>query len=98
MESGLRISPEQWSALLYGDQKHKSDMQSIIDKVNPLSRSYIAAVTLGDTSKLHVMSSVCGVLVSEVELHARTVLGEEEVFLLERCTHFRGFLSKEVPL
>ena len=33
MEAGLRISPEQWSALLYGDQKHKSDMQSIIDKV-----------------------------------------------------------------
>jgi RING finger/CCCH-type zinc finger protein len=33
MESGLRISPEQWSALLYGDQKHKSDMQSIIDKL-----------------------------------------------------------------
>lgn len=33
MEGGLRISPEQWSALLYGDQKHKSDMQSIIDKV-----------------------------------------------------------------
>ena len=33
MEAGLRISPEQWSTLLYGDHKHKSDMQSIIDKV-----------------------------------------------------------------
>ena len=33
MDTGLRISPEQWSTLLYGDHKHKSEMQSIIDKV-----------------------------------------------------------------
>ena len=33
-EAGLRIAPEQWSALLYGDQHHKSAMQSIIDKVH----------------------------------------------------------------
>ena len=33
MEAGLHISPEQWSALLYGDDEHKSHMQSIIDKV-----------------------------------------------------------------
>ena len=33
-EAGLRISPEQWSSLLYGDTAHKSHMQSIIDKVN----------------------------------------------------------------
>ncbi|XP_065916807.1 roquin-2-like isoform X2 [Dysidea avara] len=33
MEAGLRIGPEQWSSLLYGDQKHKSHMQSIIDKL-----------------------------------------------------------------
>ena len=32
-EAGLRIAPEQWSSLLYGDQQHKSPMQSIIDKV-----------------------------------------------------------------
>ncbi|MCP9258147.1 Roquin [Dirofilaria immitis] len=31
-EQGLRISPDQWSALLYGDQRHRSHMQSIIDK------------------------------------------------------------------
>lgn len=37
MEAGLRISPEQWSSLLYGDLVHKSHMQSIIDKVPPLS-------------------------------------------------------------
>lgn len=35
-EQGLRISPDQWSALLYGDQQHRSHMQSIIDKVNYL--------------------------------------------------------------
>jgi RING finger/CCCH-type zinc finger protein len=33
-EAGLRISPEQWSSLLYGDTSHKSHMQSIIDKVS----------------------------------------------------------------
>ncbi|XP_046560854.1 roquin-2-like isoform X3 [Haliotis rubra] len=33
MEAGLRISPEQWSSLLYGDTGHKSHMQSIIDKL-----------------------------------------------------------------
>lgn len=31
-EAGLRIAPDQWSALLYGDNNHKSHMQSIIDK------------------------------------------------------------------
>lgn len=35
MEAGLRIAPDQWSSLLYGDQTHKSHMQSIIDKVDP---------------------------------------------------------------
>lgn len=34
MEGGLRIAPDQWSSLLYGDQSHKSHMQSIIDKVH----------------------------------------------------------------
>lgn len=33
MESGLRIAPDQWSSLLYGDTNHKSHMQSIIDKL-----------------------------------------------------------------
>ncbi|XP_017135289.1 roquin-1 [Drosophila miranda] len=32
-EAGLRIAPEQWSSLLYGDVLHKSHMQSIIDKL-----------------------------------------------------------------
>lgn len=32
VEAGLRIAPDQWSALLYGDSNHKSHMQSIIDK------------------------------------------------------------------
>lgn len=36
-DSGLRICPEQWSFLLYGDALHKSHMQSIIDRVS-LSR------------------------------------------------------------
>ena len=38
MEGGLRIAPDQWSSLLYGDQSHKSHMQSIIDKVSLSTR------------------------------------------------------------
>lgn len=36
LEAGLRICPDQWSALLYGDQQHRSHMQSIIDKLQSL--------------------------------------------------------------
>jgi hypothetical protein len=32
-EAGLRIAPDQWSTLLYGDTSRKSHMQSIIDKL-----------------------------------------------------------------
>lgn len=32
-EAGLRIAPDQWSSLLYGDAAHKSHMQSIMDKL-----------------------------------------------------------------
>lgn len=41
MEAGLRIAPDQWSSLLYGDQSHKSHMQSIIDKVDPFVVPYL---------------------------------------------------------
>uniref|UniRef100_A0A0K0DX78 Protein-lysine N-methyltransferase n=1 Tax=Strongyloides stercoralis TaxID=6248 RepID=A0A0K0DX78_STRER len=33
LEAGIRIPPEQWSSLLYGDQDHKCHMQSIIDRL-----------------------------------------------------------------
>lgn len=33
LESGIRMSPEQWSQKLFGDSTHKSEMQSIIDKI-----------------------------------------------------------------
>lgn len=44
MEAGLRISPEQWSSLLYGDLVHKSHMQSIIDKVCARSQTWFHIV------------------------------------------------------
>lgn len=44
MEGGLRIAPDQWSSLLYGDQSHKSHMQSIIDKVCERSNSFFVCV------------------------------------------------------
>jgi len=33
LESGLKISPDQWSSFLYGSSNYKSHMQSIIDKL-----------------------------------------------------------------
>ena len=45
-EAGLRISPEQWSSLLYGDTAHKSHMQSIIDKVFKCILSVMCTCTM----------------------------------------------------
>ncbi len=42
-EAGLRIAPDQWSSLLYGDTSHKSHMQSIIDKLQT-PQSFIQSV------------------------------------------------------
>lgn len=42
LEAGLKISPEQWSSLLYGDLGHKSSMQSIIDKLYGLGSGQVA--------------------------------------------------------
>uniref|UniRef100_A0AC35TIQ0 RING-type E3 ubiquitin transferase n=1 Tax=Rhabditophanes sp. KR3021 TaxID=114890 RepID=A0AC35TIQ0_9BILA len=40
LEAKIRISPDQWSSLLYGDQDHKSHIQSIIDRLlSPMSFS-----------------------------------------------------------
>lgn len=54
MEAGLRIAPDQWSSLLYGDQSHKSHMQSIIDKVDP-SLFLTSWTNLGD-SVIHLFN------------------------------------------
>ncbi|EYB86523.1 hypothetical protein Y032_0277g1115 [Ancylostoma ceylanicum] len=43
VECGLRISPDQWSALLYGDQAHRSHMQSIIDRLQT-PHSYVQGI------------------------------------------------------
>lgn len=55
---GLRISPEQWSSLLYGDPQHKSSMQSIIDKLSTpaafsqaIQEFLIVLQRAGDSSK-----------------------------------------------
>ncbi|XP_054717013.1 roquin-1-like [Uloborus diversus] len=61
-EAGLRIAPEQWSSLLYGDTAHKSHMQSIIDKLQtPQSFSQsvqeliIALQRTGDPGNLSIL-------------------------------------------
>ncbi|CAH0546116.1 unnamed protein product [Brassicogethes aeneus] len=58
-EAGLRIAPDQWSALLYGDAAHKSHMQSIVDKLQTpqsfaqsVQELVIALQRTGDPGKL----------------------------------------------
>merc|ERR1719188_468300 len=58
-EAGLRIEPDQWSSLLYGDAAHKSHMQSIIDKLQTpqsfgqsVQELVIALQRTGDPGKL----------------------------------------------
>lgn len=60
-EAGLRIAPDQWSALLYGDTIHKSHMQSIIDKLQTpqsfaqsVQELVIALQRTGDPGKLSI--------------------------------------------
>ena len=36
MDSGIRMTPEKWSQTLHGDAAHKSEMQSIIDKLQSM--------------------------------------------------------------
>ncbi|KAL4717614.1 hypothetical protein ACJJTC_000763 [Scirpophaga incertulas] len=62
-EAGLRIAPDQWSALLYGDTAHKSHMQSIIDKLQTpqsfaqsVQELFIALHRTGDPAQLVLMS------------------------------------------
>ncbi|XP_022247506.1 roquin-1-like isoform X1 [Limulus polyphemus] len=61
-EAGLRIAPEQWSSLLYGDTAHKSHMQSIIDKLQTpqsfaqsVQELVIALQRTGDPGSLSVL-------------------------------------------
>ncbi|XP_035206118.1 roquin-2-like isoform X2 [Stegodyphus dumicola] len=61
-DAGLRIAPEQWSSLLYGDTAHKSHMQSIIDKLQTpqsflqsVQELVIALQRTGDPGNLSVL-------------------------------------------
>ena len=63
-EAGLRIAPDQWSSLLYGDTTHKSHMQSIIDKLQTpqsflqsVQELVIALQRTGDPGKLATLRS-----------------------------------------
>ncbi|VVC27713.1 Zinc finger, RING-type,Zinc finger, RING/FYVE/PHD-type,Zinc finger, CCCH-type,Zinc finger [Cinara cedri] len=81
-EAGLRIAPDQWSALLYGDSAHKSHMQSIMDKLqSPQSFSQsvqeliIALQRTGDPAKL-----------SSLRPHFELLAGVDSNPSLEWCT------------
>ena len=85
-EAGLRIAPDQWSALLYGDTAHKSHMQSIIDKLQTpqsfaqsVQELVIALQRTGDPGKLSVLRTplelLAGIDPSPGELWAKFVFG-----------------------
>ena len=57
MEAGLRIAPDQWSSLLYGDSTHKSHMQSIIDKVKFIDLVEHDHTFLKHPSKLEMLTA-----------------------------------------
>ncbi|OQV17670.1 Roquin-1 [Hypsibius exemplaris] len=68
-EAGLRIAPEQWSSLLYGDQQHKSQMQSIIDKLQTsqffsqsIQELLVAVQRSGDPENLSALSEALNFL------------------------------------
>lgn len=70
-EAGLRIAPDQWSALLYGDSNHKSHMQSIIDKLQTpqsfaqsVQELVIALQRTGDPAKLSCLRAHLKLLAS----------------------------------
>ncbi|XP_003743526.1 roquin-1 [Galendromus occidentalis] len=75
-EAGLRIAPEQWSSLLYGDSTHRSHMQSIIDKLQSpqtleqTSKELMSLAARGNyglTSLLHVIQQPIKILEWNVE-------------------------------
>ncbi|XP_071947869.1 uncharacterized protein [Antedon mediterranea] len=88
MEAGLRISPEQWSSLLYGDLNHKSHMQSIIDKLqtpasfsSSINELTIALQRSGDPGNLKLLQQHLEYL---AEIDGST---ESSVPSWEECEH-----------
>ncbi|GAA6112114.1 roquin-2, partial [Tachysurus ichikawai] len=84
MEAGLRISPEQWSSLLYGDLAHKSHMQSIIDKlqspesfVKSVQELTIVLQRTGDPANLNILRAPLELLAG-IDHN----LGECEIFVV----------------
>ncbi|KAI1729163.1 zinc finger c-x8-C-x5-C-x3-H type (and similar) domain-containing protein [Ditylenchus destructor] len=52
-EAGLRISPEQWSSLLYGDTTRRSHMQSCIDKIWAANSEQIYSNAINELKNMH---------------------------------------------
>ncbi|KAJ2954076.1 hypothetical protein O0L34_g2291 [Tuta absoluta] len=53
-EAGLRIAPDQWSALLYGDTAHKSHMQSIIGNTRTQCARTVHTVQIATEAGLRI--------------------------------------------
>uniref|UniRef100_A0A158PBR1 RING-type E3 ubiquitin transferase n=1 Tax=Angiostrongylus cantonensis TaxID=6313 RepID=A0A158PBR1_ANGCA len=60
LECGLRISPDQWSALLYGDHSHRPHMQSIIDRLQtPKSYMQVVDELISVSNEADSMTTAC---------------------------------------
>lgn len=98
MEAGLRILPDQWSSLLYGDLDHKSHMQSIIDKV---CSWLILSLWLLESSILQCLFSNLSILVCATLLQSkvswwRMVLSWGECFRCRLYVGFTAFFSEQL--
>ena len=101
-EAGLRIAPDQWSSLLYGDPVHKSHMQSIIDKlqtpqsfVQSVQELVIALQRTGDPGQLtalrpHLDHLAAIAIEVNDSVHDWTVLAES---LSACCSVVSGLLA-----
>ena len=65
-------------------------------EIQKYSGTPLILTPMGQEESVHI--SEVSFISSGVKLHARTVLGERKVSLLERCPHFRGVLKEMVPL
>ena len=90
--AGLRISPDQWSSLLYGDAQHKSSMQSIIDKLSTpasfaqaIQEFLIVLQRAGDSSKHLAHLKADFELLSQIEIASNDQQATPDAHLHERA-------------
>ncbi|VDM56187.1 unnamed protein product [Angiostrongylus costaricensis] len=96
LECGLRISPDQWSALLYGDQSHRSHMQSIIDRLQT-PKSYMQDVDelISVSNETDSMTTACDLAqITQLLRHFDSLSIHHERVSWQRFAEYIGALYK----